>query len=107
MKIYWTSKSIPELADLPPAERRAQWRRCAWLSLRRWPVILTMLIGGACIGLAMYLTAITWPGLYILYPIFAAGIGGVYGGVFGQVVACQVRRILQEEAGVVKELQKN
>ena len=63
-----------------------------------------MLIGGSGIGLAMYLTTATWPGLYFLYPIVAAGFGAVYGAVFGQVVACQARRILQEETTVTKEL---
>jgi hypothetical protein len=29
MKVYWTLKSVPELADLTPAERRRVWR-AAW-----------------------------------------------------------------------------
>jgi hypothetical protein len=29
MKLYWTLKAVPELADLTPAERRRVWR-AAW-----------------------------------------------------------------------------
>ena len=34
MKIYWSSASIPELANLPKDERRRLWRRCYWRALK-------------------------------------------------------------------------
>ena len=59
MQIYWTSKSIPELRDLEPSQRRAVWRACCLQPFRHWQTwaafvgqFATMLIG-AIAGLSI------------------------------------------------------
>ena len=36
MQIYWNLKSIPELSQLPPAERSSVWRRVSRKTFRHW-----------------------------------------------------------------------
>jgi hypothetical protein len=36
MQIYWSFKSIPELARLPSEERGRVWRAAIWKTTRRW-----------------------------------------------------------------------
>lgn len=38
MKIYWTTNSIPEFANIDSAERRKAWRSCRYKSLRHWQI---------------------------------------------------------------------
>jgi len=56
MKIYWTIKSIPELADLSPSDRKALWRRNYWKGythLSPWIGIAVLII---LLGIVQYLT---------------------------------------------------
>lgn len=80
MKIYWTLKSVPELAELPAADRREIWQHCYWGNFkdyRQWLALATL-------GLFVYFGSdlgrqLGWK--------FADGvIGAAIGGlVFGQV----------------------
>ena len=37
MKLYWSLKSIPELADLPNKQRKEIWKSCRLKCLMTWP----------------------------------------------------------------------
>jgi len=37
MKLYWSCKSIPELADLPKDKRKEIWKTCRWNCVSSWP----------------------------------------------------------------------
>ena len=46
MKFYWTLRSIPELKDLEPWQRRSVWRKNYLRSLSRWRTWPALLCGG-------------------------------------------------------------
>ena len=97
MPIYLTTRSIPELTDLPPAERRRILRRCAPMTFRHWHTWATQVVCGGCVGLGAYLgwfmSAGHWGG-----PWIGAVIGAVVGGgVLGQVKGTLVRPYVREE----------
>lgn len=49
MRLHLTLKSIPELTDLPPGERRIAWHACRRLTYSRWQTwvwtVVVVLIG--------------------------------------------------------------
>ena len=54
MKFYWSSNSVPELQDLPPADRRrvwlSAWRRSGGLSLSELALLVLAAMLGANFG---------------------------------------------------------
>jgi hypothetical protein len=53
MKFYFSLKSIPELSDLSPAERRLAWHACKGRAWRRWQTwVATALAAAVGLGLA-------------------------------------------------------
>ena len=64
MQIYWTHKSIPELRDLKPRQRRKVWRACWLRPYRHWQTwvafvgqFLVVLVGGL---IGMVIDGDTW-----------------------------------------------
>jgi len=51
MRVYWSLKSVPELADLSPADRRRVWR-AAWHESGGMSQVEIMLLGLA-VGLGV------------------------------------------------------
>jgi hypothetical protein len=79
MTIFWTLKSIPELASLPARDRRVYWRRAYRRSWRHWQTWASLLACAICAGLGSGL------GAFLVHPIVGATIGGNVGGfVFAQ-----------------------
>ncbi len=77
MKIYWTMKSVPELAALPKQERREVWRWANRQAFKHWQtwvglIICSLFAGmGSHFGHAVGLDSSGYVG---------AGIGGGIGG---------------------------
>src|SRR5687767_7461066 len=101
MPVYWSLRSVPELSDLPRAERRRLWRRC-WpqSAFRHWQTWAALL---AC-GLSPLLGG--WVGAWVgsqfgarfLGGLLGAGVGGGIGGfVVGQVGTAVLRPYLRAE----------
>jgi hypothetical protein len=67
MNVYWSLKSIPELADLPPRERRRLWRACWGKVACHWQVLF--------VGFGL-VPATSAAGLYLAgYLALAIGLG--------------------------------
>jgi len=81
MKIFWSFKSIPELAEMPKSEAKKIWLRCYLKSYRSWQAWLALIICGACAAFG-YIIGYTISDTYIVGPI-GAGIGGAIGGLIG------------------------
>lgn len=96
MRIYWTLRSIPELAALPPKDRKRLWRQCFKEAMHETPTKLALVAVGLCAGL----------GTMLFGPI-GSGIGsGIRGFLFSQVVSAQARPYLRaaiERTGAVRE----
>lgn len=56
MKIYWTIKSIPELTDLSPRDRKDLWRRNYWKGYTHLPPWIGVALLLILLGLVQYLT---------------------------------------------------
>lgn len=53
MKLYFSLKAIPELAELSPVERRLAWHTCKGHAWRRWQTwVATVLAAAVALGLA-------------------------------------------------------
>ena len=87
MPIYWTLKSIPELAALPPTDRRRAWRRAYGKLFRRWQTWVGLIACGASASLVTYVGA-------QLGSVFIGGVvgGGIGGFIFSQVAFRVARR---------------
>jgi hypothetical protein len=83
MKIYWSLRSIPELADLPPAEGRRLWRECWGKVLRHWQVWLMFLLLWSGILGALVVSAWLALAVGLGWPLAVILVGGVWGGAFG------------------------
>ena len=51
MKIYWTTKSIPELAHLSKKQRRRVWQKCFWQGVVPWRNLLPFGLWLVVVGL--------------------------------------------------------
>lgn len=94
MTIFWTLRSIPELANQPASERRVNWRRASHRSWRHWQTWAGLLVCAICAGVGAGL------GAFAAHRIVGAIIGGGVGGfVFGQTIVrvarSHYRNILQ------------
>lgn len=93
MKIYWTLKSIPELAGLTLWERGRRWRSAYKSAFRHWQAWTGLAVCGAFGYAGSYFFGIA--GTVIL-----AGLGGfVYGQIVTHVVLKHYRHRLRGEAG--------
>lgn len=97
MRIYWTLGSIPELAHLPPRQRRDLWRRRLGLALRHWQGWMSFLVAivsmsvGVTLGLAVTES--------VLVSIVVAGTIGALGGLASsQLMISAVRPYLRTPA---------
>jgi hypothetical protein len=86
MTIFWTLKSIPELANLPASDRRVYWRRAYRRTWRHWQTWAGLFACAICAGVGGGL------GAFSAHPIVGAIIGGGVGGfVFGQATVLVAR----------------
>lgn len=82
MPIYWSLKSIPELAGLAPAERRRVWRTDCWHAYRHWQVWASLAVAGLASVAGAYL------GSLAAFQNIGMVIGAAFGGfIHGQVMA--------------------
>ena len=89
MQLYWTLKSIPELALLPPAERQRLWRAAYSRASGHWLMWAGMFGTGLCAAIGLVIgQSIGWLWVGI---ISGAGIGGI---IHGQIVVDLTRRYL-------------
>jgi hypothetical protein len=86
MRVYWSLRSIPELTDLPRAERRRLWRQCWGKVLGHWQVWLAFLAGALGLPAGAFLAAwlvsaagFAWSPAVIL-------AGGVWGSAYGFIL---------------------
>lgn len=99
MKIYWSSKSVPELTALPKSERLRLWRKYCWRSIRisdALVVLAIIVVVTAVIVLLLGISIGTKP--------FRSSIAGGLSGaialfVFYQRVASRMRPSLRREIG--------
>jgi hypothetical protein len=91
MQIYWSLKSIPELARLPSEERGRVWRAAFWETTRRWQFWASLVGVVLCVEI----------GRHICGPIGAIIAAGVGGFIFAQVATGlarpHIRAILSAE----------
>jgi len=75
MQLYWSLASIPELAALPPNERRRTWRAAHWRARRDWRMWATLLVSalGCATGIVVG-EAFGWP---TISGLVGAGAGGL------------------------------
>lgn len=102
MKLYWTLKSIPELAPLSPPDRDRVWSACFLKSLRYWQTWIGMLlipIWGSGPAWALR-TLLVWNGMnasvayLVTIPIF--GVGFLLGIVVARhIIVAQIRPYLR------------
>lgn len=86
MTVFWTLKSIPELANLPARDRRVYWRRAYRRIWRHWQTWAGLLACAMCAAVGEGL------GAFSAQPIVGGVIGGGVGGfVFGQTTVRVVR----------------
>ena len=79
MAIFWTLKSIPELANLSARDRRVHWRRAYRRTWRHWQTWAGLFACAICAGLGAGF------GTLGDHSVIGAMIGGGVGGfVFGQ-----------------------
>jgi hypothetical protein len=80
MTIFWTLKSIPELADLSARDRRVRWRRAYRRTWRHWENWIALIAWATFAGAASRL------GTLVGHPFVGVMIGsGIGGFAFGQV----------------------
>lgn len=113
MKIYWSLKSIPELAELTPAERTVVWHAVkgrAWSHWQTWLGATLAITFALALGLGVLVLiqslGITIPGLsprtailarYFLAGFFCGGlVVGVASYLIGLVIASQLRPHLRD-----------
>lgn len=76
VKIYWTLKSIPELADLSLMERKRRWKSAYKSVFRHWQTWCGLLLVGTFAG----------AGSYFFGPAGAVLLAALGGGIYGQIV---------------------
>ena len=77
MTIHFSLRTVPELADLPPHERRIVYFACRRQSRRHWQVRLTGLIGfiiGAAAGAGLLMLVLEWSPAGRLVNYFLGGL---------------------------------
>lgn len=112
MRMYWTTRSFPELCQLERRQQRAVWRACCLKPLRHWQpwaaflAVVPILVIGAFVGSMIDGQTAIWfggvpPGNAAMRAPIAAlvliAVGGILGfGVWMQVYCRIIRRYLKE-----------
>ena len=92
--MYWSLKSIPELADLPRSQRGVLWRQCYFQALKERPKKFLLLFAG--IGLGAGVGNIVG-GILGGYNIVGGGVGAAIAGMFvSQLLVEYVRPYLKK-----------
>ena len=83
MKVYWSIKEIPELANLTPEQQKQAWRACyKKYALKSWP-------SWVLLGVMALLIVVCG---HFFGPIVGAAIGGgVGGGLWGVAITEALR----------------
>ena len=95
MKLWCTTKSIPELSKLPDKERKAIWRRCWAKASRTWKTVVEVFALLAVLFFCVGLSANTWG-------FWGGIIGGIIGGavvgpIYAQLVIRKTMPYIREE----------
>ena len=108
MRIYWSYRSLPEMAGLSRAEQKRAWAACRWTVFRDWRLWLAL----ACAPLMA--VAVAWGmrqlptdrGHDLTFYAAAALILGVPGAILGllvsQVQLHVARRWMRQRKGVCR-----
>jgi len=88
MRLYWTSKSIPEMEGLDKARRKLAWSYAYRKSLLHWQTYVALILCGVCSAMPAFF------GYREL--VFTAIGGGVAGLIFGQVSTHISRQYITE-----------
>ena len=106
MKIYWGLGSIPELADLPKAERKAAWRACSFRTFLHWQTWAVYLGFALCLGACASicnvafvwatLNTLSFEAMSVVFGIAGAIEGGIIGSILWQIITRQARPHLRE-----------
>lgn len=94
MRIYWTSGSIPELADLPRAERRRLWRSVVGRSFRHWQAWAGFLVMATSVMSGCLLPKVIHN--FPLALVVAGLMGGFAGLIYSQSLIFVLRPYLRE-----------
>jgi hypothetical protein len=94
MKLYWSIKSIPEVADMPNEKQKEVWGKFFPKSWRYWQTWVALLVLYTCVALGqvigMRFSSIHWR---ILCTVIGCFIGGV---VWIQIITPAVRTYIRE-----------
>jgi hypothetical protein len=94
MKLYFSIKSIPELANLPEEKQKEVWRKCSGKYWQHWQTWFATLVLCACFALGqavgMRFGGIPWR---ILCVFIGSFIGGV---ILNQTITSVVRSHIRE-----------
>lgn len=92
VQLYWSFKSIPELADLPAGERGRLWRAAWWRTFRHWELWVAMIGLYACASVGR------WLGSKVGHPSIGSIAGAALGGlIVGHVLTELARPYLRAE----------
>lgn len=97
MKIYWSLKSIPELAEIPTKQRKEIWRRCLRKAHRNWWTWLGVVGPAACIGGVSAVLVDIISGNHAAAILLAGLIGGIAGLISFQIQVRTVRAYIRKE----------
>jgi hypothetical protein len=101
VKIYFTSRSIPELASLPEGEREAVWQRCHPKAWRHWQTWIAFFICMTSLASGFYVGVFAQPGdsLSWVNTVLGALLIFVGSGGFFPVHVAMTRRYISDELG--------
>jgi uncharacterized membrane protein len=95
VKLYWSLKSIPELADMPKEQRKEVWRKCRLKSgHKRQSIIIAIMFAilGCIFGIVCSVNGYSFnKGL-----VAAIAIGFIFGFIYGQIEAISIRPHIRE-----------
>ena len=95
MQIYWSLKSIPELAEIPERERGRLWRAAHLRIFRHWQVWVAL--GGCAFAAALGSSLGELTGYSIIGFAIGAGIGAfLYAQVAMHFARPHIRELLLE-----------
>ena len=93
MRIYWTKKSVPELAGLSKQQRDEVWNATRWKHLRHWQFWAASVVWMTAVFVVMQLVDLIQGGsLATLVRMIILGAATGIGYVFVVHVGTQVRR---------------
>jgi biotin transporter BioY len=94
MKIYWSIKSIPELADLSEQEQTEVWGKFYRKAWHHWQTWIATLVLCACVALGQAI-GMRFGGIH--WRILCAVIGCFIGGmILSQIITSVVRTYIRE-----------